>query len=87
MAIFWILIRSYFQFMENLNIKILVLISEGLKLKPTFEAPNLPFMLVEVFSLKMSCHVKTRFTAFRYFRTYYKCNLCFIYRIKISSSL
>jgi hypothetical protein len=49
--------------MENLNIKILVSISEELKLEPTFEAPNLPFMLLEVFSLKKPCHVKTRFTA------------------------
>lgn len=32
MATFWILIRDDFQFMKNLNIKILVLISEELKL-------------------------------------------------------
>jgi len=53
----------YFQFMGNRNIKILLLISEELKFEPIFEAPNLPFMLLEVFSLKMPCHVKTRFTA------------------------
>jgi hypothetical protein len=38
--------------MENLNIKISVLNSEELKLEPTFEAPNLLFMLLEVFSPK-----------------------------------
>jgi len=63
MVTFWILIRGYFQFMGNRNIKILLLISEELKFEPIFEAPNLPFMLLEVFSLKMPCHVKTRFTA------------------------
>jgi len=39
--------------MEALNIRILVLTSEERKLEPTFEAPNLPFMLLEVFSPKM----------------------------------
>jgi uncharacterized pyridoxamine 5'-phosphate oxidase family protein len=63
MVTFWILIRDYFQFMENLNIKTLVLISEELKLEPIYEAPNLSFMLLEVFHLQMSCHIKTRFTA------------------------
>jgi hypothetical protein len=63
MVISWILIRGYFKVMENLNIKILVLISEEIKLEPSFEAASLPFMLLEVFSLKMPFHVNTRFTA------------------------
>jgi hypothetical protein len=52
MVISWILIRGYFQLMENININILVLVFEEIKLEPSCEAPSLPFMLLEMFLLK-----------------------------------